>query len=735
MTNDTGKIERLVIVSNRLPFTVSLENGEPVFRDSQGGLVSGLKSFLRNWGGEFVWVGWPGFCPPADKMEQFRKDVSKEYCTQPIFVPEDIMDKFYQGFCNSTIWPLFHYFPMLVTYDQEQWEVFKQVNEIFFRGVAEVLRPDDKVWIHDYHLMLLPAMIRKRFPDQSIGFFLHIPFPSFEIFRLLPRTWGSEIIEGLLGADLVGFHTYDCTKYFLRTVLRITGYEHNLGLITLPTRTVRADTFPIGIEFAKFNKAAIEPEVERERNALLKTKAERKVIFSVDRLDYTKGILNRLEGYECFLEKYPEWHQKVIFMLTVVPSRIGVYQYQQMKSSIDGMVGKINGRFGGISWTPVVYQYHSVQFPELVALYGLSEIALITPLRDGMNLVAKEYVASRTDGTGVLILSEMAGAANELGEAIIINPNHKEDIAKALKEAAEMLPAEQKARVERMQQRLRTYDILRWSSDFLSSLDAVKDEQKKFETRWVSASIKESIRGAYQKSRSRLLLFDYDGTLVPFARYPHAARPDRGISVLLSRLASDDCNDVAIVSGRDRDILNQWFGSLPLGLVAEHGAWIKTEGNPWGLYKPLSSAWKESLRPILEIYADRLPGAFVEEKEYSLVWHYRMSDPEFASVRVTELIDHLTDFTANIDVQVISGSKVVEIRNAGISKANAAHEFLSRKAYDFVLAVGDDWTDEDLFKALPPHAYSIKVGHTLSNALYNVPDHRDVHSLLSEVSS
>ena len=730
-----NKNQRLIIVSNRLPFTASHENGNLLFKDSAGGLVTGLKSFLGTWNGEYLWIGWPGLCFTDEMRDEFKQKVLQDFKAHPVFIPEEKMENFYQGFCNSTIWPLFHYFPMFVTYSEQQWQVYREVNEIFCNAIIDVVRPDDIIWIHDYHLMLLPGKLRQRFPGQTIGFFLHIPFPSFEVFRLLPGMWGIEMIEGLLGADLIGFHTHDYAHYFLRTVLRKLGHEHNLGLITLPTRTVRADTFPIGIEFSKFNRASEESDVQKEIYALLKTKADRKVIFSVDRLDYTKGILNRLEGYEYFLEKNPEWHEKVLFILVVVPSRIGVYQYQQMKAGIDGMVGKINGRFGNINWTPVVYQYHAIDFPELAALYSISDVALITPLRDGMNLVAKEYVASRADGTGVLVLSEMAGAARELGEAIIVNPNHKEDIARALREAAEMPADEQRMRMERMQRRLKTYDIIRWSGDFLSSLHEVKESQKKFETRWVSASIRESIRNSYSNAGSRLLFLDYDGTLVPYSRYPHQARPDEEILVLLSELVDDPRNDVVLVSGRDRTVLSDWFGNINLSFVAEHGAWVKGREEPWTLYKPLSSTWKESIHPVLKVYADRLPGAFIEEKEHSLVYHYRTADPEYASLRVMELVDHLTEFTANIDVQVMRGSKVVEIRNAGINKATAAYEFLQKRNYDFVMAVGDDTTDEDLFKVLPAHSFTVKVGHSPSNAMYNIPDHRRVRDMLREISS
>ncbi len=735
MANQLTGSKRLIVVSNRLPFIASEEEGELRFRKSSGGLVTGLSSFLRSIKGEYIWVGWPGAEPEGEGKERLRQIAMERYNSYPVFFAPELMDKFYRGFCNSTIWPLFHYFPALTSYHEEHWATYKEVNEIFCQAILEILKPDDILWIHDYHLLLLPGLVRRRRPEQAIGFFLHIPFPSFEVFRLLPRQWGNEILEGLLGADLIGFHTHDYTQYFLRNVLRILGYEHNLGQIMLQSRTVKADTFPMGIEYSKFQNALQEPDVREEKEDLLKTLANFKLVFSVDRLDYTKGILNRLEGYEHFLEENPEWRGKMVFVLVVVPSRIGVDHYQQMKTNIDSMVGKINGKFGDVAWTPIVYQFHTLEFPRLAALYSLSDIALITPLRDGMNLVAKEYIASRTDRTGVLILSEMAGAAKELGEAIIINPNHKEDIARALKEAAEMPLDEQGTRLERMQARLRAYDIFRWAEDFLEGLDKIKDDQKKFEARFINSFILDKIKQNYLNAKHRFIFLDYDGTLIPFARSPHEARPDNDLLRLLQSLGDDPANRVVLISGRDRAVLDEWFENLPLGFVAEHGAWIKEKGGSWKLLKPLNSEWKHSLYPILKAYADRLPGAFIEAKEHSLVWHYRQADPEYAPLRAKELLDHITDFTANIDVQVLRGSKVIEIRNSGVTKGNAALMFLLQMRPDFILALGDDWTDEDLFRAMPDMAFTIRVGRAQSVARYNVRDFRGSRNLLREIIS
>lgn len=725
---------RLVIVSNRLPFTVLEKDGELIFKESAGGMVSGLKAYLDSTKSssstEYVWIGWPGVDLDDKTKGKLISRALSEFNAYPIFIPAKVMEKFYNGFCNKTIWPLFHYFPFLTVYDEDYWNSYKEVNEIFCSAVMEIIRPDDIVWIHDYHLMLLPRLIREKMPDIPIGFFLHIPFPSYEISQLLPRNWRREILHGILGADLIGFHTQDYTQYFLRCVLRIIGYEHCMGEIILEDRVVKADTLPMGIDFERFRNATNSPDVQNEKEKLRKTLADFKLVFSIDRLDYTKGIINRLHGYEIFLEKNPQWRKKVVFVLVVVPSRTGVEQYQQMKKQIDELVGKINGRFGSTDWTPILYRYRFLPFHSLIALYNISDIALITPLRDGMNLIAKEYIATRTDETGVLILSEMAGASKELGEAIIINPNHKEEIVEALKEALEMPVQEQIRRNKIMQERLQRYDVIGWADDFISKLLNVKEKQKKFNAKLLDANIKEQMLKNFIRANKRLIFLDYDGTLVPFVTHPEMAKPNEEVLKLINRLSEDEKNDVVLISGRDRNTLQSWFGMLDIGMVAEHGVWIKEKNKDWKMIKPLMNDWKPHIIPLLEMYADRLPGAFVEEKEFSVVWHYRRADPELSSIRAKELMDDLVNFTANIDLQILQGSKVIEVRNAGVNKGTAGLYWKSKNDFDFVMAIGDDWTDEDLFKVLPENAYSIRVGMTFSHARFNLHDHHEAIQLL-----
>ncbi|TAK54081.1 MAG: bifunctional alpha,alpha-trehalose-phosphate synthase (UDP-forming)/trehalose-phosphatase [Bacteroidetes bacterium] len=733
MNNNNNHLhERLVIVSNRLPFHVTIKENELLFNPSPGGLASGLKSYVESTTGlqsnfhHYLWVGWPGATVERELMSLVASKALAEYQSYPLFFSEHEMENFYHGFCNKTIWPLFHYFPSHAIYDQEFWESYKRVNEIFAERLFQVLRPGDTVWIHDYHLMLLPKLLKERTPDIPIGFFLHIPFPSFELFRLLPNRWRHELLEGMLGADLVGFHTFEYTQHFLQCVLRILGYEHYMGEISLPNRVAKVETFPMGIDFEKFSTALNLPEVRDEFDNIKATLSTVKVILSVDRLDYTKGILNRLEAFELLLQSNPGFHKNIVLVIILVPSRIGVEHYETMKRQIEETIGKINGKFGSVDWTPIVYQYKSLPFASLAALYHASDVALVTPLRDGMNLVAKEFIASKVGRPGVLILSEMAGAAKELGESIVINPNNKEEIASALKDSLEMPEEEQLRRNTIMQDRLQRYNVTKWASEFINQLNGITKRQNVFSAKLLSIQELVKMSEVYQESDKRLILLDYDGTLLPLTRHPHQAKPNERVLKVLRTLAADSKNVVVLVSGRDRNILQHWLGSLPIHFVAEHGIWIKEVDEQWKMIQEQSEAWKPSILQILEHYADRLPGVYLEEKEYSIAWHYRNADPEQSLQMARELTDHLMTYTANINLQVLSGKKVIEIRTAGTDKGQAALYWLSKHHVDFILAIGDDVTDENLFARLPDWAHTIRVGMTSTLAKYNLRDSTQV---------
>jgi trehalose 6-phosphate synthase/phosphatase len=587
--------------------------------------------------------------------------------------------------------------------------------------------------VQDYQLLLLPALLRKRHPGLDIGFFLHTPFPSYEIFRLLPTPWKREILRGMLGADLIGFHVYEYTQYFLHSVQRILGLDHHLGQIAVGGELRRADTFPLGVDFAKFEQLAASEVVSQRRVRIADELGQRKIVVSVDRLDYTKGIESRLRGYELFLERFPEWHDKVVFVPLVVPSRVEVPEYEQLKRALDERVGEINGRFGTLGWVPVLYQYRAVDQDELVALYGAAHVGLITPLRDGMNLVAKEYLACKSDGSGALILSEMAGASREMAEAILINPNHWDEIAEALNQALSMSPVEQRLRNEPIRERLRAYDSRSWAIHFMSALNKVKEQQRRLGSKALSGELRRELVRKYRAAQRPLLLLDYDGTLVPIAPEPQLAAPDGELTELLRRLVSRSKRSVYIITGRERGTLERWLGATGVGLIAEHGAWLRESGKDWRLTKTQSSDWKAQVAPILRTYVSQVAGSLLEEKDRSLAWHYRRSDAELGAQRAKELADELTQFTAHLELQVLEGKKVIEIRGAGVNKGAAAAALAVELEPDFVLAIGDDQTDEDLFRVLPASAYTVHVGTPFTSARFNLPGQQEVRPLLREL--
>jgi len=723
---------RLIVIANRLPFSIAKREGEFHFRPSAGGLAVGLSSLPESY--ERLWIGWPGITNEKltnHDREKIREELAEENCL-PVFLSEKQIERYYLGFSNKTIWPLFHYFPTRTIWEDSFWKSFIQVNQAFYKAVEKIVAPGDCVWVHDYQLMLLPQLLREKFPDLEIGFFLHIPWPSFELFRLLPRR--EEILNGLLGADLIGFHTYDYVRHFLSSTCRILGLEHTLGQISMGSRMIKVDAFPMGIDYVKYSQAIRNAGVQKEVDKIMQTVGKRRIVISIDRLDYTKGIIQRLEAFDLFLSENPKYKEKVTLIIVAVPSRTDVEDYQELRNRLEQLVGRINGEHGAIGYTPVWYLYRFMSFNKIAALYNVADAALVTPLRDGMNLIAKEFIAGKTEGKGVLILSEMTGAASELGEALIINAYDKRAIVQAIQKALEMPLSEQIERNRLMQERIAGYDVSRWSNDFINALSDIKKKQRELHVSKLSHPDRQQLIKDYNQSHKRLLLLDYDGTLVGFKGKPTQAGPDDEIIGLLKNLSSNENNCVVIISGRDKKTLDEWLSGLNVSLVAEHGAWIKPLNRQWQCTQPHQATWKDSIRPILELYSDRTPGSAVEEKDFALVWHYRRADPELAGIRGQELRDALVNMTENLDVGVFEGNKIIEIKNAGVNKGRAIEFWTENQKWEFLLAAGDDYTDEEMFRALPNGAYSIKVGLSVSNARFQVDTLNEIRLLLKELA-
>jgi trehalose 6-phosphate synthase/phosphatase len=707
---------KLIIIANRLPLKVSRnEWNEPLFVRSEGGLTTGLDSLETDM--EKHWVGWPGATPENAEEEQLIRKHLETYLFHPVFLSQEEMELHYEGYSNSTLWPLCHYFNAYAEHNINYWEGYRKVNAVFCREALKIIEPGDVVWVQDYQLMLLPQMLRRSGIEMNIGYFHHIPFPTYELIRVLPQR--AELVSGLLGADLIGFHTHDYMRHFVSACERILDLRFTLDEVALNDRIAYVDVFPMGINFNLYYDAPERPEVQEKAMQLRLQYGNRKLILSVDRLDYSKGILHRIKAFSRFLEKYPEYAEQVSLVMIIVPSRDKVDSYSELKTRIDEAIGAINGQYSTLDWIPVYYFYHSFSFDDLVAMYHIADIALVTPLRDGMNLVAKEYLAAKRDKPGVLILSEMAGAAIELSESIIINPYDTEGVAEAIHTAIHMPEDEQLSRLANMQKRISRRTVNFWANNFIGQLLNIRKNRDNLNSEEIDSMIISQIKSAYKSSSQRLIILDYDGTLAPFKKRPEDASPDEGLLQLIEQTASDLSNRLVISSGRDMKTLEAWFGSLNIDMAAEHGAYFK-EGGVWHSKLKESKPWNDEIVAILSRFVDKTPRSILEEKESTLVWHYRNVDGWLASLREQQLIQALIEPCGRLGLQIMRGNKIVEVKSPLHTKGSEAKRLFGQASYDFVLAMGDDTTDEDTFKALPDSSYPITLGSLSQVARYNL---------------
>lgn len=721
-------MSKTIIVSNRLPVRITQENDELTFLPSEGGLATGLGSIYQK--GKNIWIGWPGMTIEESRQHEISSSL-EEMSLVPVFLEDDEIKGYYEGFSNELLWPIFHYTSTYAHYDPESWDMYVHVNKKFRDVILQHLEPGDTLWIHDYQLLLLPGLVREMQPDVTIAFFQHIPFPSQEIFRLIP--WRKELLTGMLGADLIGFHTFDDVRHFISAATHLLSIKVDANLLMVGNRPVAVEPFPMGIDCDKFSELSNDPKVIEEIKSLKEHYDGQKLILSIDRLDYSKGIIQRLEAYKLFLEENPEYHHRIVFYMIVVPSRDTVPEYLRLKDDIDRLVGNINAHYRSFDWNPIAYFYKGFPLETLSALYNIADVCMISSLRDGMNLVSKEYVASRNDNKGVLILSEMAGASKELIDAIIINPTNTFEVKEAIEMALKMPKKEVMERMKAMRLMVFKFNINHWVRIFMKRLEEIKQIQKSMKAKSLKAEVKSEVLNAYQKAKNRLLILDYDGTLVDFKKQIDQASPDTKLYQLLDQLGNNSKNHLAIISGRNHETMETWFGQKKYNLIAEHGAWIKRD-QEWEHIPGLSNAWKEEVHLLMDAFSDRTPGSFVEEKSYSLVWHYRNVQKGLGALRGNELMDNLRYMTAPHGLQLLSGNKVIEVKNTEVNKGKSTLKLMDQDDYDFILAIGDDYTDEDIFKALPDDAISIKVGTDISAARYFVEDYKEVRSLLDELS-
>lgn len=711
----------IINVANRLPVTI----GETL-RKSSGGLVSALEGVSQE-RFHLKWLGWPG--APFDTPEacaEVERRLAEELGYTPVFLSTQEVENYYDGFANGSLWPILHYNPQLMEYDGEQWDTYRDVNQRFADKILEIAGDDDLIWVHDYHLMLVPKFLRQARPGLRVGFFFHTPFPSSEVFRSHPRR--SELLDGVIGADQIGFHTYGYLRHFRSAVLRALGLETDLGSIRHGNHMTTVGVYPIGINSGSFTEQ-LASETFQQRCEELRTHWKgRRLVLSVERLDYSKGVIQRLHAIEQFLQYDPD-AGNVVFLFINVPSREKVQAYKDLLNQIESEVGRINGLYATIENAPIHFVHQSVDFTELCALYTISEVALVTPLVDGMNLVAKEFLACQTDDDpGVLVLSEFAGAAQELVNALIVNPFNTTQMSMTISQALNMPHAERLERVQKMRARVMEFDADFWARTFIDDLCKVEQfTQSTVEF----TEVEDAIRTRLRKATNPAFFLDYDGTLREFETVPTAASPNTQVREVMDALNASKV-DIYIISGRNPEILAEWFQGYPFTLIAEHGSAVLTPGTEdWvNLNQATDFSWKEPLLEVLRHYEGSTPGSFVEVKKSAIVWHYRQCDPEFGVWKARQLLDELYEMTSNYPVEVHHGKKIVEISSIHVNKGAALERFANENNYDMVLCAGDDQTDETMFRVERDGLVTIKVGEGDTRAVYRVPDPEHVRTML-----
>jgi trehalose 6-phosphate synthase/phosphatase len=718
----------LINVSNRLPVTVEDDR----ITKSSGGLVAALEGLPE---GEYKtkWIGWPGAAfPEESRRQEIARTLAEEHGCIAVFLGQEEATAFYEGFSNSSIWPLLHYLPNYLRYEPAWWEHYQNVNRAFAEKVLETVQVGDLVWVHDYQLMLLPAMLRAAAPSLRIGFFLHTPFPAYEIFRCHPRR--RELVAGMLGANRIGFHAFGYLRHFCSTVQRLLGIETELTHIPNEGHNTALGIYPIGINAPKFEQTLDSEELHQRREEFRSAHEGKRLVVSVERMDYTKGILHRLEAIDNFLSKSDEV-DAIRFLFVSVPSREGIEEYQHLVEEVESRVGQLNGKYATLLNSPIHFIHGSIPFVDLCALYALADIALVTPLIDGMNLVAKEFIACQRENPGLLILSEFAGAAEELFNAFLVNPYDSAAVAETLTDALALPTEERRNRILPMRERVMRYDARHWARSFIDDLKAGPiGDARTAETDIQEA--REQLARAVATGQRIALFLDYDGTLREIELEPGRAKPNPAVETLLHLLGQQPNLEVTVISGRSQDDLEAFLGSYPFQLIAEHGASLRRPGKKeWErLDRDISYAWKEDLLPILRLYEQATPGSTVEEKRSSIVWHYRKAEEEFGAWKANQLTEELSALTANHPIKVRHGKKMVEVTAAENNKGAAVARVLEQNNhYEVALCAGDDLTDESMFELNRPRWLTVKVGIGPTQARFRVSDPATFRGLLNAV--
>ncbi|XWS70904.1 hypothetical protein CRYUN_Cryun03dG0090200 [Craigia yunnanensis] len=785
--------KRVIIVSNHLPLRASRDSvsNEWRFEFDENNLLAQLKDAFPP-DTEVRYVGTLKADIDVADQDEVAQVLHEKFSSETIFLPVDTQNKFYHGFCKHYLWPLFHYMmPRTgsdeVRFDRSQWQAYVSANKKFADKVLEVTDRDDEdedhVWVHDYHLMALPTFLRRRSKRVKLGFFLHSPFPSSDIYKILPVR--DDILRALLNCDLIGFHTFDYARHFLSSCRRILGLhsESNRGHIALEYygRTVTIKILPAGIHMGQLESVMSEESTVRKAKEL-KEKYEGKIMMvGVDDLDLFKGITQKFSAMGELLETNQELRGKVVLVQITNPARSLGRDVQEVLDEANSIANEVNKKYGEPGYEPIVFIKGPVTTQEKLAYYAIAEYSVVTPVRDGMNLVPYKYTVCRQScpvldealgvdensplKNSVIIVSEFIGCSPSLSGAIRVNPWNISEMANAMYSAIDLPETEKHLRHEKHYKYISSHDVAYWARSFDQDLErACRDHYHKrywriglgLAFRLVALEptfrklLGDTLNSAYERTNSRLLLLDYDGTMMPPTSVNKG--PSHEVISVLNRLCDDPKNIVFIVSGRDRDTLSKWFSSCEkLGIAAEHGYFTRwTRDSPWETYRLMDLSWKEVVEPIMQLYMEATDGSSIENKESALVWHHQDADPDFGLCQAKELHDHLENVLANEPVVVKRGQQIVEVKPQGLSKGIVVENLISTmrsrgKSPDFLLCVGDDRSDEDMFESiarssanptLPTIAeiFACTVGQKPSMAKYYVDDIVEVIGLLRGIA-
>ncbi|XP_021725865.1 probable alpha,alpha-trehalose-phosphate synthase [UDP-forming] 7 [Chenopodium quinoa] len=780
--------DRVIIVANQLPVRAKRrpDNKGWSFSWDEDSLLLHLKHGLPE-EMEVLYVGSLKVEVDLDEQDDVSQILLEKFKCVPAFLPPDIHTKFYHGFCKHHLWPLFHYMlPFSAShggrFDRSLWEAYVAANKIFSQRVIEVIDPeDDYVWIHDYHLMVLPTFLRRRFIKLRMGFFLHSPFPSSEIYRTLPVR--EEILKALLNADLIGFHTFDYARHFLSCCSRMLGleYKSKRGYIGLEYygRTVGIKIMPVGIHMGQIESVLRLADKEWRLKELKQQFEGKTVLLGVDDMDIFKGVNLKLLAMEQMLKLHPKWQGKAVMVQIANPSRGKGKDLEEIQTEIEASCKRINETFGRPGYEPIVFIDRPVSLSERAAYYTVAECVVVTAVRDGMNLTPYEYIVCRqgvsesSSGSSssspkksMLVVSEFIGCSPSLSGAIRTNPWNVDATAEAMNEAISMNDAEKQLRHEKHYRYVCTHDVAFWSRSFFQDLERTcRDHFRRrcwgiglgFGFRVVALDPNfrkltiDAIVSAFSRSKSRAILLDYDGTMMPQTSIDK--KPSQEVISIINLLSADPRNTVFIVSGRGKDSLGKWFSPCKkVGIAAEHGYFMRWSAeDEWEMCgQNCDFGWVQIAEPVMKLYTEATDGSFIETKESALVWHYRDADPGFGSCQAKEMLDHLESVLANEPVSVKSGQHIVEVKPQGVSKGLVAEKIFTKmaengKRADFVCCVGDDRSDEDMFEIIGSamnsgilsantSVYACTVGQKPSKAKYYLDDTAEVINMLDALA-